>query len=171
MSPQIVVRSEKPTITHRFVLIMKSWSTEIPRNWRNVIIAEALNYCVCKERLIIKGYLIKKKQLFLIAESKKHSIEYIFNVFAKQVFKGIHIYERRMNRDKEEFEEHYIFKDLFIKCRLYNPYIIKLLTGKKVQLCYYNSYLARLKIEIHYSNYCSVIDYSGAIGPVIVQTH
>ncbi len=154
--------------SHHLVLVIKSWEKEIPTDWRNIIIAKALNYCIYNESLVIKGYLLTKKRLCLIVISESHSIRHILNVFAKEVVKGIYNYENNFGKYLEESRT---FNELFIQYPLYNPYIIKLITGKKIILPYNNPHVTRLEKRIHDYNYCSAIDYSGAIGPVIVQTH
>ncbi len=156
---------------HHLVLVTKSWGKEIPLNWQYIIIAEALNYCVVNEGVIIKGYWLKEKRLYLIIESIQSKLNHVLNVFAKQILKEIHEYKKLDNEFLTSDTNSIIFNELFYKFPLYNQYIIKLITGKKVMFPYYNPYVARLKNEINNYNYCSAIDYSGAIGPVIVQTH
>ncbi len=154
-----------------FFLYIKSWEKEIPTDWINIIIAKALNYCVYNESLVIKGYLLTKKRLCLIVINESHSIKHILNVFAKEVAKDIYTYENSFGKYMKVLEGSNTFKELFIQYPLYNQYIIKLITGKKIILPYKNPHVTRLEKMIHDYNYCSAIDYSGAIGPVIVQTH
>ena len=158
-------------MTHHLVLVMKSWEKELPNDLRHLIIAEALNYCVYHEELIIKGYLLTQKRIYLIATNKSHTMEKVLTIFSKQVAKGIYAYKRRRDNNFESPIISKIFDDLFIKYPLYNAYIIKLITGQKITLPYYNPYVVWLKNRIHNYNYCSAIDYSGAKGPVLVQTH
>ncbi len=169
MNETKLVRKSKRV--YHFVLVTKSWGKQIPLNWQHIIIAEALNYSVVKEGLIIKGYWLKEKRLYLIIESIPSKLNHVLNVFAKQILKEIHEYKKLNNEFLVSDMNSIIFNELFYKFPLYNQYIIKLITGKKVVFPYYNPHLVRLKDEINNYNYCSAIDYSGAIGPVIVQTH
>ena len=154
-----------------FFLYIKSWEKEIPTYWRNVLIAEALNYCVYNEGLVIKGYWLTQKRLYLVILTEKHSAEHILNVFAKQVAKGMYEYQYRLKNSQTTSGKSILFTDLFIKLPLYNQYIIQLITGEKILLPYYNPYVVQLQHKIHDDNYCSAIDYRGAIGPVVVKTH
>ncbi|MEP1489582.1 MAG: hypothetical protein ABJK28_14260 [Algibacter sp.] len=171
MTVKKVAPKIKLPITHYLVLGIKSWKKELPNTWRNLIIAEALNYCVCHEDLIIKGYLLAQKKIYLIAINESHSMENVLTIFSKQVAKGIYEYERRRANNYEAPLVSKIFDDLFIKHPLYNQYIIKLITGEKIMSPYYNPYVVWLENKIRNYNYCSAIDYSGAKGPVLVQTH
>jgi hypothetical protein len=157
--------------THSFVLGIKSWKKELPNTWRELIIAEVLNYCVCHEGLIIKGYLLAQKRIYLIAINESQSMENVLTILSKQVAKGIYEYESRRDNNYEAPLISKIFDDLFIKHPLYNQYIIKLITGKKIISPYYNRYVVWLENKIRNYNYFSAIDYSGAKGPVLVKKH
>jgi len=170
MSPKSNAQHKTLVQTYQFVLVLKSWQRVIPRKWTDLIMAEALNYCVYHENLCIRGYLIEEIRVFLIIESNPKQLQNILNVFARQVAKGIYKYERSTEKMLDILEDENLFDDLFFKYPLYDPFMKELLTGKNVYLYYYSPYLAKLKDTINHSKYCSAIDYSGAIGPVVVLT-
>ena len=50
---KLVQQSNKGT--HNLILVIKSWQKNIPIDWRNIIIAEALNYCVYKKYFVVEN--------------------------------------------------------------------------------------------------------------------
>jgi hypothetical protein len=61
-----------------------------------------------------------------------------------------------------------LLKHLFCRQYLVNDYMTMLLTGRTVDLPYYNPHLTILKDKIRKSDFCSAIDYSGGEGPVVI---
>jgi hypothetical protein len=61
-----------------------------------------------------------------------------------------------------------IHEPLFELYPLKNNHLIQLITGKKVELPYFDRELENLKFMIAHHTFCSAIDYSGALGPVDV---
>ncbi len=107
------------------------------------------------------------------------------HMFKKQVRKGIAEYwQTEMDYRQEHSSARNLLVDntrskapkklgkrnqLFREYPLYNPYIIALITGKPIHLKYYNPHLAKLEQYIHNYNFCSVGDYKGVLGPVVIQ--
>lgn len=171
MSTILVTQNHKEKHIYQLILIIKSWDKNLTITDRNILLAEALNYCVERKGIQIKGYVIAKRRLFLILKSKHHNLDKILNYLAKKIVELIYEYQYIFtNADEESLGYENSYRELFKKQTLYNPYIIKILTGKKIKLPYENSHIEKLKAIINTYNYCSTIDYSGAIGPVIVHT-
>ena len=157
---------------HSQLLVMNAWQHEIPQEQRNIIIAEALNRCVIDLDFFILGYLITNRRVFLIGSSETRPFQKILQHFYKQVALGIIAYKNRMR----QYNNEYILapeatQKLFKEFPFYNDHIRQLITGKEVELPYYDPHLARLKNYIYHSNYCSASDYHGKKSPVIVATN
>lgn len=154
------------------LLVMKSWVKNIPENDRNIIISQALNHCVKHKKVKIIGYLITKRRLFLIIIIKNHSLQQVLDGFYEQVALGIIQYEKmRAKYRKEAYLINENYQELFERFPFFNPNIKAIITGQVIKLKYYDPHIARLEDQIKNYNFCSKIDYSGAIGPVIVNTH
>ncbi|MEM6719517.1 MAG: hypothetical protein AAF611_09395 [Bacteroidota bacterium] len=156
---------------HSQLLVMRSWRNEIPEEQRNIIISEALNSCTVDKNFKVIGYLITSRRVFLIGSSETTPFQKILQHFYRQVALGILNYK---NRTRHYHEEPYIelehYEPLFLEYPFYNMYIRKLITGRDVELPYYDPHLARLKDYIQNYNYCSALDYEGGKSPVIVST-
>jgi hypothetical protein len=57
---------------------------------------------------------------------------------------------------------------LYEKHPMPNYWLAKLITGRTVEMVYYDPWLARIKDFIHHHPFCSVIDYAGGVGPVMI---
>ncbi|WGH75715.1 hypothetical protein P8625_00705 [Tenacibaculum tangerinum] len=152
---------------HAFLLYLKLWRKEIPVACRNVIIAEALNHCVYYENMMIKGYWLRDKKLYLIIHTEAQNVEELLEVFAKQVLRGIHQYNQQKEKYTGMVKKANVGNELFLKFPLNDVVLQKLLTGKKIAQVY-TQYVVKITNQMNQSNYCSVVDYSGALGPVKV---
>ncbi len=169
MSEELITQNKSGThkITHHLILVMKSWIRDVQQDKRNILIAEALNYCVYHDFFKIKGYLITEKRLCLIVTTAYTTLQKALEVFAVELDKKIYVTEH--HKEVKLIDTSYIFQKLFFSVPLYNPYIIKLITGKQIRLPYYEPNVVKLEKMIHDYNYCSAIDYRGAVGPVVVE--
>ncbi|MEN2399208.1 hypothetical protein GKZ90_0005435 [Flavobacterium sp. MC2016-06] len=170
----ITVLSKKHFYKHNAVLKIGDWKNNFDLNYRNSIIAIALNHCCKHNDLIINGYLITTNNLYLVAKSNEKLLDAILNKLEHQInhllkldHKAIH--KKKFNidfiiDDEETFYE--IQEPLFKIYPLKDDYLITLITGKKVTLPYFDRRLEDLKSMIQNHPFCSAIDYSGAIGPV-----
>ncbi|WP_420571489.1 hypothetical protein [Kordia sp.] len=157
---------------HSRLLVMNSWRHDIPQEYRNIIIANALNHCTIHKQLNLIGYLITSRRLFIIGASETTAFQEILYNFYYQVETGIAEYKKRVNEYDDVYHKvHYAQHKLFTPYPFYNDYIRNLIIGKDVELDYYDPYLARLKAYIHNHNYCSALDYAGGKSPVIVDTN
>lgn len=156
---------------HSQLLVMGSWRKDIPQEQRNIIIAEALNSCSVDKNFNVLGYLITNRRVFLIGSSETTPFQKILQHFYKKVALGIlnYINATRLYHEEATIELEYL-DPLFSEYPFYNVYIRRLITGKKVEIPYYDPHLERLKDYIYASNYCSALDYEGGKSPVIVAT-
>lgn len=159
---------------HKLELRIGDWKKKFDSNYVNTIIALALNHCTNDNEFIINGYLITTENLYLVAKTDKkkfdetlHKIEHHINLLLKFLTPEKNKYEIDFYIDQDEIYP-IIHERLFIVYPFKNDYLIKLITARKVLLPYYNPELETLKSLVQHHPYCSVIDYSGAIGPVQV---
>jgi len=152
-------------------LIPGDWKDEFSEYEYNVMIAEALNYCVYNEEMDISGYLLTKHRLYLVLKTEYVHINSVLLHFYDRLRKEI----QHAQRIKKEIEKALRHPEaalekpaLFVRYPLQNPYLVKLITGRKVELPYYDAQLQRLKAEVNKASFCSAIDYTGAKGPVVV---
>jgi hypothetical protein len=159
-----------------FVLKMGKWKNSFGDYAYKTVIAVALNACVDHHaedfRAEVKGYLITGKRLFIVWHIAKGEPERVFHFFENRLRAEIRKrkqYEEdhgQGNIQKDEMESH---EKLFEKHGMIEDNLVKLITGHVVNLGYYDPQLARLKAYLHQENFCSVADYRGAKGPVIVS--
>lgn len=155
---------------YQLLFYIGDWKKYIPEQQAKIFIAEALSYCVVHEEIIIKGYLITNKKvalIFICEDEYVHSFLFTLN---GQVKKSVHNYlqkeKRKVHHKKEDLKTDELLHDIFHEEQLINDWIIKLIKGQEVKLPYNNPHLNRLKRYIESSNFCSSVDYSGAVGPV-----
>jgi len=163
---------EKHRNEHDMILVMKSWRKNIPKEQRNIIIAFALNHCVNHENFDVIGYFISERKIFLMILEKEQNIASGLAIFYEQVALGIFEYYKKRAPYYDEIElNNENHHELFEKHPFLDDNIKRLIIGEPITLPYYNPKLARLKDKIANTNFCSTIDYSGAVGPVIVNTN
>ncbi|WP_158992510.1 hypothetical protein [Mucilaginibacter sp. L196] len=157
--------SENRATLYPITLTMGKWREGFTQEQRKLIIAEALNYCTYNHGLNIAGYLINNTRLHLVLKINKADIHRMLNLFYDSVGREVSKYRSTIKHIDFETAE----KQLFIRHSTVNDSLVRLITGKQVDLGYYDPQLARLKDNINSSDFCSAIDYTGAIGPVIVK--
>jgi len=159
-----------------FVLRMGKWRHAFDKYQYKTMVAVALNACTDQATedfwVKIAGYLITEKKLVIVWRIAKGEPERIFHFFETRLRAEI----RKMKKYMEEYRgekslvpEIDIHERLFEIPLLYQNRLVKLITGQQVKLPYYDPQLARLKTYLHRENFCSVLDYTGAKGPVIVE--
>jgi hypothetical protein len=173
---QVKNKSDAEPSIQAISLIIGAWKGLFPEEQNKIIIAEALNYYSCSEGLIIIGYLITNRRVCLVLETDKGNMDKMLTLFYEGLKRAVQQYHDRLialdmrtYNSKGEIKKEGLFASMFVQRPLVNDYLIRLITGREVNLPYYNPHLARLKDRLHNYNFCSVIDYSGAKGPVIVK--
>ncbi|HWY37769.1 MAG TPA: hypothetical protein VNY73_04375 [Bacteroidia bacterium] len=162
--------------TVALLLNIGEWKNNFSEYHYKLLIARALNECVHNERMNIAGYLITKRRVCLVLRIEPGRLDKMLEAFYGRVRKELRVHEERMNllypgnrASKANMIPEELYVNPFKKYPLLNDYLVKLITGQKVELPYYNPHLARLKDHIHHYNFCSAIDHAGATGPVIVK--
>jgi hypothetical protein len=69
------------------------------------------------------------------------------------------VYRNRRIRSSDLFEEYNFDDDM----------LVALLAGKKNEQTYYEGQLQQLKTWLNSCDFCSVHDYAGAVGPVVLK--
>lgn len=174
-TPEIPL-SKKHFYTHKTELKIGNWKNNFDLNYTNSIIAIALNHSCKYHDLIINGYLMTAKSLYVVAKTHEKSIENVLN----KIENHIHLLLKSDNQTlkNKNFNIDFILdhEDVFFEIQeplfkvspLKNDYLIALITGKKIGIPYYDRRLEALKKLVHHHPFCSAVDYSGAIGPVQV---
>jgi lysozyme len=161
---------------HSVSLLIGPWKKLFEEHQYKNMIARALNNCTCDGVLKIVGYLITKTRVCLVLEIEKTDINNALMLFYDSVGREIRQYREQVQvadittNDKRKIitidESH---SNLFTRYPLVNDHLVKLITGRRVELSYYDPHLASLKDKLRNSDFCSARDYSGAEGPVIVK--
>ena len=152
------------------VLNFCEWKNEISFSDRQIIITNALNNAIEKDGLIVLGYLIAKRRVLLVLESKELEIDMQIKAFENYVRPEVELYINYTNSEfatetnvitlEQDFnqEEDYVI-DIFQFVPLYNTDIFHLLTGRAVNRKYYSPALVKLKETLHDYQYSSVKNY------------
>lgn len=171
-----VLLSKKHIHHHKTELKIGNWKNNFDLNYIHTLIAIALNHSCKYHDLIINGYLMTAKSLYLVAKTPEKSIENVLN----KIEDYIHLLLKNDNQTlkNKNFNIDFILdpEDVFFEIQeplfkvspLKNDYLLPLITGKKIELPYHDRRLEALKRLIHHHPFCSAIDYAGAIGPVQV---
>ncbi|WP_299683506.1 hypothetical protein [uncultured Dokdonia sp.] len=157
--------------THNLLLHFGDWTKEVPENELLICISIALNHCVCDKKIKIKGYLITATTLYLVMTSYKDSLKLALEFLSEQITLSVdahlkHIQHANGNKIFNSSNQN----KMFTMHQLQDYDLIKLITGKDVKLSYHNPRIAYFKKITHTYKYCSVSDYKGVLGPVIVDT-
>jgi hypothetical protein len=168
----IVVNSAPAIQTIRLEIGL--WKQLFVDEQNKLMIAKALNYCVYKG-LHIAGYLITENNVYLVLRIDTESLIRMLNMFDDTLRKEIKQHQEYIrnhanhHRSDDRFKTGESFIGLFVKHRLYNYKLIQLITGQPVDIPYHDPHLVWLKKRLRSSDFCSVIDYSGAKGPVEIS--
>lgn len=165
--------AEKDSTVCSALLIMGAWQNSFTEAQNNIIIAEALNHCICNEGLKLTGYLIAQKRVFLVIKLHKSDLSKkmlmfhhaLLNEIRKQLTFLCSLLPDMTQPPRFELDLKKIFKQYLLK----DQSLIQLITGHRVELPYYDPQLERLKNQVYNNPFCSVIDYSGAKGPVLIK--
>ena len=159
------------TDIHNLELRFGPWIKDLPEDKILRLISITLNYCVVNEEIRIKGYLITKSHLYLVLIYQTDAINHILGVLSKKMAHGVYTHLGFSYDDQDEKTIHPSDQyGMFKKYSLQDYDLIKLITGKEVKLPFNSPKITYLKNVLHGNNYCSVQDYAGALGPVIVYT-
>jgi len=167
-----ITGSNVPTI-HAIRLETGLWQHLFADEQNKLIIASALNYCVYKG-LHIMGYLITENNIYLVLKTDAESLTRMLNMFDDTLRKEIkhqqeYIKNYKGDNHDERFKTTGAFIGLFTKHHLANYKLVQLITGQAVNIPYHDPHLAWLKEHLRKAEFCSVIDYSGAKGPVKIS--
>jgi len=157
-------------------LKMGAWRHLFSEHQRKIIIAEALNTGINDEKLSIAGYLITEWSVCLVFMAPKKQLHKTLSFFYEYVKKEIAKYHNEVEGPGLRI---YNADDPFITIMkpdgLFEPYtegsdyLVRLITGRAVKQLYYDPHVARLREIVNNEHFCSAIDYSGAMGPVMVK--
>lgn len=172
------------------ILVTGAWKDSMPEERFKMLIAKALNYCVCckdcKDGLKIKGYLITYERIGLITKNTEEEIKPILKKFCEKTGELFANYFHSLNDVDTLYKEDnkdvntLAFNAHFERYPFYDDNLKNLLLGKKVtsedeiskegaQIRYYSSHLAKLKYEIQNYRYCSFMEHQGRKSPVLVN--
>jgi hypothetical protein len=167
--------------TQHIMLVAGEWRKWFPEEQYKVMIAIALNDCVCNEepgagKIDISGYLIAGRRIYLVCTIRPAHVKKVLDFFYHKIKEAIlHELDKwyQLPGYIEKREQHGMIRmdeiKLFEKLPLHNEWLILLITGRSIKLKYYDPKLARLKRIIRNENFCSAINYAGGEGPVIVR--
>lgn len=161
-----------------YTLKIGKWKKLFRPVYYKTLIAEALNKTICKGEFknTITGYLISDRRLCLVLKTDQKKIRKQLEIFyagvREEIRKQLDAIDRTelkafLKKEQVSFED--IAEGLFTEYELKNKQLIKLITGRKVELPYYDPQLQRLKDQIHDYPFCSAIDYLGGESPVLVK--
>jgi len=146
-------------------LLLGRWRKQIPHFYRRVIIATALNTCVNKGKFKIYGYLITSKHIFLIFKAQHSEIKHQLRSLKKQLELEIEHYYLKVetnhiiSHDVDHKVKKHRFGYLFEMFPLYNDSLVRLLTGRKPKVHYYDSQITKMEDILQNYQFCSVLDY------------
>jgi hypothetical protein len=157
-------------------LIIGPWKNLFPDEQNKILIAKALNACTNYGRMNIGGYLVTQRLICLVLDIDGEDIEAALYMFYDVVRKEVKQYDEWLKSPKEAgagsrepVDVKGLLANMFTRYYPINEYLPELITGRTVNLPFYNPRLVRLKDLIRNYNYCSAIDYAGAIGPVKIK--
>lgn len=162
-----------------FMLRAGSWTRSLPELQYKYMIAAALNEVIYDtgpiyKRFLVNGYLVFGRRIYIACKVRAISIDTILELFYEKVRMAL-VHEAKKRMEKERYNG--IKQDeiaipatgLFEIFPFDNEWLKQLITGNTVQLRYYDPRLARLKDIIHQEQFCSLADYAGEEGPVVVS--
>lgn len=168
------VKPPSPTrlVTYGLSLVTGPWRHLFDSETYRIMVAEALNLCVHLHKLDIAGYLVTERRIFLVLRIEKNRIPGILDKFSEYLEAEIRkqkkpIWKADLNGSMVT-NDAARFKGLFEPFVLRNGSLKKLLTGRHIDYPY-SLYVTRLKYRLSQYNFCSVMDYAGAEGPVKIR--
>ena len=170
--------AEKPSVdmvfaNYQIELVIGGWKTLFASERVKLLLAESLNEWTYlhSRKLHLHGYLITGMSMFLIYKAQQQEQHHILSSLYDTVIKTIEAQHNfKLNfEDQEHINSKMLYQNPFIKRRLFNDELIKLLTGKVAYSVYNNPQLLHLKEDLKHYKYCSVVDYLGGEGPVKVK--
>ena len=153
-----------------FKLVYKNWHHHIPNEFRKIMIAEYLNKAVIDENINIHGYLIMEYKMILLVEKSitfPSNLEW-FPDFFNATFKA-YLDEKEQYGEMTNVDFGGGMASFFLTQKLYDKDIEFVLTGRKVIKPYHDPSFLKLKAISKQTKYCSILDYSGGISPVMVN--
>lgn len=157
--------------TYRFTLCLRDWRRQVPQDVRNLIFSEAVNFCIEAKILEVVGYLMSSTKIRVILDRKNSEVLHGLELFTSLVEDALTRYHfsQQESATVDPLSMPKYTKNKLFKVAHFNNYLLaRLITGRRVNRPYEDPYIIRLKRYIKYRNFCSVVDYSGAIGPVNV---
>lgn len=162
-------------VLHSFFLRIGHWKHLFEEGKYKWIIAKAMNDWIEEDEentFELVGYLIAATKLGLVLKVKNKDLSFILHRFCQLL--NIRITENLESGEielsgflnKTDHGTSVQFHNLFETKLPMSQYVVKLITGRKIKLPYHDPRLARLEERIRNYNFCSAIDYSGAISPV-----
>lgn len=159
-----------------FTLVTGSWRKLFNIYESRLLIAEALNYCVYSQELVIRGYQITPEKVYLVLQANHDRINRILLIFFEKVRRELlkHIAKLKsegvhLAMQEEIWEGDNAYTALFEKHTGMNRYLRQMLTGKKATPPYYDPEWQYVQQSVHHCDFCSLVDYSGAKGPVEIN--
>lgn len=174
--PAPVVAATKHNI-QQLMLVTGDWHKRFAEGDVEATIAEALQYCVHNDGMVVLGYCISYTNVCLVLYAHKRSVQNILTKFYSSVRailvrkEGVFMEETTVADTGDEWQTvmEVSVGRLFKRSDYVDEYLVKLITGKKINLPYYDPALARLERKLRHYTWCSVIDYEGGKGPVKVS--
>ncbi|KQC01771.1 hypothetical protein [Pedobacter sp. Hv1] len=158
------------------VLRLGGWKELFEADQCKLIIARALNKCTWYGELILNGYLITNSSVYLLIKIEEEKLDEMLTAiyeYLKMEVTAHHVEVKQLDLDGHYHIDNYrtemLLLHLFEIYALYDEDLIKLMTGKSINLPYTSPTIEKLKKKVHTAQYCSAIDYTGAKSPVIVQ--
>ena len=158
------------TKTLAIKLVYKQWHHHFSKEVRKILIAESLNKAVSDKDLKIHGYLIMETKMYLLVEKRDEiteTLESFYYFLKNSLIDYFKKKEQHSSKFHMEFED--LNRNLFLEQKLYDKNLELLLTGRKINKPYHDPNLLKLKAVLKQTKYCSTIDYSGGISPVIIS--
>ncbi|MDP9047175.1 MAG: hypothetical protein M3N14_03505 [Bacteroidota bacterium] len=160
---------------HPAFFLIGNWRFLFTERQVKVMIARALNWCVTTDKMEIAGYLITYKRLCLVLRHEKADAEKLTKLFPIVLTDSVTAWARDTkplldikSPEKATADDADLFDPILTPYPAIDNYLVWLITGRTVDIPYYDPYLERLKIVTHAAEFCSAGDYLGAEGPVLV---
>lgn len=176
--PDEVPKKKPPHKKHMQAVVLRlgGWKALFEADQCKLIIARALNKCTWYGGLILNGYLITDNSVYLLIKIEEEELDEMLNhidEYLKAEVTAHHVEVKQLDLDGHYHIDHYrtemLLINLFEAYALYDAELIKLMTGKLINLSYTSPTIEKLKKKVNAAPYCSAIDYTGAKSPVIVQ--